>query len=297
MKKLLLTGGTGFLGKNIKPSLANSYEVTTLGLSPGEDIRVNIAAEQPALPLRYDIVLHAAAKAHTYPRTPGEAKAFFDVNYQGTVNLCQALEAVGVPGSFIFISSSAVYGTEKGENITEEFLLQGGTPYARSKILAENFLTEWAKANGVTLTILRAALLAGSGAPGSLGAMINGIRKGRYLSVNHGQAHKSMLMARDIANLIPLVLDKGGIYNVCDNDHPSFAQLESLISAQLHKRPPASIPLWLAMLLARIGDVIPGFPINSIRLSKMLTSNTMSSLKAQKQLGWTPLSTLENFRI
>lgn len=50
-------------------------------------ISVNIAKEVPELHERYDIVLHAAGKAHSIPKTDAERQAFFDVNLQGTKNL------------------------------------------------------------------------------------------------------------------------------------------------------------------------------------------------------------------
>lgn len=297
MEKLLFTGGTGFLGNNTKPILDRNYKVTTIGISLHDDIKANFVTDIPSLPERYDIVLHAAGKAHIYPKTPEEIQSFFDVNYNGTINLCKALEKVGVPKSFVFISTSAVYGIENGNYITEDYPLKGEIPYAKSKIMAEEFLIEWSKKNGVLLSILRPSLIAGCNAPGNLGAMVKGIKSGAYLSIAHGKAKKSLLMAQDIANLVPLLEDKGGIYNVCDNDHPSFGQLETLISEQLGKRKPISIPYWFAKCLALIGDVIDKFPINSARLSKIVVSDTLSSEKAQKELGWLPMSTLENYKI
>lgn len=297
MEKLLFTGGTGFLGNNAKPILDDIYKVTTIGISERDEIKANFVNEIPELTERYDIVLHAAGKAHIYPKTPEEVQSFFDINYSGTINLCKALEQVGVPKSFIFISSSAVYGIEKGNFVTEDYPLNGDSPYAKSKIMAEEFLQDWCERNNVILTILRPSLIAGQNAPGNLGAMVNGIKTGAYLSIDHGKARKSLLMAQDIANLVPIVEDKGGIYNVCDNDYPSFGQLEEIIASQLGKRKPISVPYWFAKCLALIGDVLKPFPINSNRLSKIVVSDTLSSEKAQKELGWTPMSTLENYKI
>ena len=62
-----------------------------------DDYTVNIAKEIPELYERYDIILHAAGKAHSIPRSEVEKQAFFDVNLQGTKNLCTALEKAGVP--------------------------------------------------------------------------------------------------------------------------------------------------------------------------------------------------------
>lgn len=175
--------------------------------------------------------------------------------------------------------------------------MKGDSPYAKSKIMAEEYLTEWCNAQNVVLTILRPSLIAGKNAPGNLGAMVKGIKSGAYLSIDHGKARKSLLMAQDIANIVPLVEDRGGVYNVCDNDYPSFGELESIIASQLGKRKPISVPYWFAKSLALIGDVVKFFPINSSRLSKIVTSDTLSSKKAQSVLGWTPLSTLKNYKI
>ena len=48
---------------------------------------------------------------------------------------------------------------------------------------AEKYLTEWCALNGVVLGILRPSLLAGKNAPGNLGAMVNGIKKGFFVDL------------------------------------------------------------------------------------------------------------------
>lgn len=296
---ILFTGASGFLGANILPDLRTNYnEVITVGHLDVDDITVNLAKNVPILPHKFDIVLHAAGKAHVVPKTPEEEKLFYDVNYQGTVNLCRALEKVGVPKSFIFISTVAVYGCESGELIEETHPLNGTTPYAKSKIMAEEFLQKWCTQNGVVLTILRPSLLAGVNPPGNLGDMVRGIQRGFYVNIAGGKVQKSILMAEDIANLIPIVKDKGGIYNVCDTDQPSFGDIAKLIAKQLGKRNPISIPYWMAKSLAMIGDIIGNkFPINSLRLSKITQSLTFSNKKAVQALDWQPLKVLEHLQV
>ena len=299
MKKLLFTGGTGFVGRNIKPLLDKTYEVTTIGIMDADMIKANFVKDIPNLPERYDIVLHAAGKAHVYPKTEAEKKAFYDVNLTGTIHLCEALEKTGVPNAFIFISTLSVYGGEVFGNMDSEDSkpLIGDTPYADSKIKAEEYLTNWCKEHNVILGILRPSLLAGKGAPGNLGAMVNGIRTGAYLSIAGGKARKSVLMVDDIAHLVPLVAEKGGVYNVCDDHNPSFGELESSIAKQLGKRKPINIPYWMAKRLALIGDVFSFFPLNSNRLKKIITSDTWSNEKAKRELGWRPMDVLENDKL
>lgn len=298
MEKLLFTGGTGFLGKNVMPILTQKYEVTTCGITSDDMIKANLAKEVPALSDRYDVVLHACGKAHVVPKTEAEKKAFYDVNYQGTVNLCSALEKAGVPKALVFISTVAVYGCEYGDLITEEHPLNGETPYAKSKIMAEEYLTEWCAKNGVVLSILRPSLLAGKNAPGNLGAMVNGIKKGFYMNIAGGKVIKSILMAEDIARLIPLLEEKGGIYNVCDTRQPSFGEISMSVAKQLGKGKPLNIPYWMAWCMAKVGDFLGNkAPINSYKLEKMTKSLTFSNEKARKELAWEPLDVLENYKI
>lgn len=296
--KLLFTGASGFLGNNIRPLLEEMYEVTTVGLLPQDNYTVNIAKDIPLLDEHYDVVLHAAGKAHTVPHSEAEKQAFYDVNLQGTKNLCAALEKSGLPKAFIFISTVAVYGCEFGENITEEYPLNGDTPYADSKKLAEAYLTEWCQKHQVLLGILRPSLIAGPNPPGNLGAMIKGISTGKYLGIAGSKARKSVLMVQDIANLIPLLVQKGGVYNVCDSNQPTFRELEMIICKQLGKKLPLSIPYWLAECMALVGDCLgKRAPINSLKLMKITKSLTFSNEKAIRELGWKPLSVLVNFQI
>lgn len=296
--KLLFTGASGFLGNNVRPHLEAMYEVTTVGLLPQDDYTVNIAQGVPELHERYDIILHAAGKAHSVPRTEAEKQVFFDVNLQGTKNLCAALERKGFPRAFIFISTVAVYGCEYGEEITEDHPLNGDTPYAMSKRLAEEYLQKWCYEHNVILGIIRPSLIAGLNPPGNLGAMIHGVRSGKYLSIAGGRARKSVLMVQDIAKLVPLLAEKGGIYNVCDSHHPTFRELETTICRQLDKKLPLSIPYWVAKCMALAGDCLGRkAPINSLKLDKITKSLTFSNEKAIRELGWKPTNVLENFNI
>ena len=298
MESLLFTGGTGFLGKNARPVLDKKYKVTTCGITPEDEIKANLAKEVPALTEHFDVVLHACGKAHSVPKTEAEKQVFFDVNYQGTVNLCTALEKVGVPKALIFISTVAVYGCDFGELITEDHPLDGTTPYAKSKIMAEEFLTEWCKRHGVVLGILRPSLLAGKNAPGNLGAMVNGVKKGFYMNIAGGKVVKSILMAEDIAHILPLVAEKGGVYNVCDTFQPSFGQISESVAKQLGKGKPMNIPYWMACCMAKVGDLLGNkAPINSYKLEKMTKNLTFSNEKARKTLGWEPMDVLQNYKI
>lgn len=293
----LLTGATGFLGKHFVDVLQSELLIT-VGRQTKNTICADLAKEVPVISQKIDVVVHNAGKAHIVPKTDEEKKAFFDVNLEGTKNLCQAFENTkNYPNTFVFISTVAVYGKETGTKINENSSLLGNTPYAESKIQAEQFLKNWSKKNHVNLVILRLPLVAGKEPLGNLGAMIKAIKKGYYFGIGDSSAKKSVVLATDIAELIPSLYSKNGIYNLTDTYHPSFKELEEVIAKQLSKKTPKALSLFFVKLLAKIGDVWSKFPINSDKVMKITADLTFDDLLAQKELNWKPKQVIKNFQI
>lgn len=231
--RILLTGGSGFLGRHLQERLVGENEVVTLGRSVENDIRCDLSTAIPLLPSA-DMVVHAAGKAHVVPKTDAEAKAFWDVNLTGTQNLLRAIEACPEkPVTIVFFSTVAVYGLDHGTDVDETYPTLGGTPYADSKIAAESMLREWGATHGVGIVLLRIPLISGAGAPGNLGAMWKAMKRGYYLRIGDGMARKSMVNASDLAALLPSLLGREGTYNLTDGCHPSLAELDSLMAGAL----------------------------------------------------------------
>lgn len=292
---ILFSGDTGFFGRivcerlrlmayNVR-GLAHEVEHTRIDISKPFDLSITKPVK---------IVIHAAGKAHSVPKTEVEKQTFYQVNLEGTKNLCQALERLDqLPESLIFISTVAVYGIDQGLSIDESHPLGGRSPYADSKIKAEKWLTQWTTKHGIRLSILRLPLIAGPKPPGNLGEMIKGIKSGRYLSIGAANARKSMVWAEDIAYVIPRLTEKGGVYNLTDGHHPNFGELEDAIAAALNKRNPSKVPHWVANGLAKTGDIVGSrFPINSDKLRKITATLTFDDSKARRQLGWNPTPVL-----
>jgi nucleoside-diphosphate-sugar epimerase len=291
---ILLTGGSGFLGREILKQFPND-DIIRLGREASCAVQCDLATTTPALPMELDYLIHVAGKAHIVPKTQKEADAFFQVNTVGTERLLQALEGKSLKG-IVFISTVAVYGKESGSMIGEDAPLNGKTPYALSKIQAENGLREVERKTGIPVLILRLPLLTGPNAPGNFGAMVNAIRKGYYFRIGDGQARRSMVLAEDVAHALPGLLGRSGTYNLTDGHHPSVAELDQAIALKLQRRI-RTLPMNWARLLARLGDFIPGSPFHTARLDKLSNELIFSDARARSDWGWSPHRVVDNLHI
>lgn len=210
-------------------------------------------------------------------------------NLDGTRHLCRSLEHVGVPDTFVFISTVAVYGCEGNAiGVDESWPLVGRTPYALSKIKAEDYLRGWCADHGVHLAILRPSVLIGADAPGNMGRMVQGISHGLYAGIGRGDVWRSITLVSDIASLIPSLVGRDGVWNITGEDM-TVRQLERMICEKTGRRFLPRIPTVCAKAAARMGNCLGNkFPINTDRYRLLTRSLTFSSALAARELGWHP---------
>ncbi len=158
--KVLVTGGSGFLGINlIRYLLAKGYEVASIDLLPFDyadckdqitaivgDIRDRVALDRSMQGANF--VVHCAAALPLY-----STEDIMSTDVQGTKNvLASAIEAGAT--RVVHISSTAVYGVPDHHPLYEHDPLIGVGPYGEAKILAEK-ACEPARAKGLCVPIIR----------------------------------------------------------------------------------------------------------------------------------------------
>ena len=152
MKKLLITGGAGFIGSNFIRHILNKYEdysVTNLdkltycgnlgNLKDIEDdkrykfVKGDIADSQlvSRLVKRHDVIINFAAETHV-DRSITDPYSFVRTNVVGTHTLLEAAKASGV-GLFIQISTDEVYGSIAKGSFREKDPLEPNSPYSAAK--------------------------------------------------------------------------------------------------------------------------------------------------------------------
>jgi hypothetical protein len=142
-------------------------------------------------------------------------------------------------------------------------------------------------------------LIAGYSPPGNLGSMVKAIKKGYYVRIGKGETKRSVVLASELAHFFIQVDGPSGIYNLTGDSHPTFLSLEQHIKHSLSlKSLSISIPSWLAILMAKFGDLF-GYkaPINSVKLQKLLNNLTFSDKLSRTVLNWKGSSVVPNWKV
>jgi UDP-glucose 4-epimerase len=168
-KKILVTGGAGFMGSHLVDALATAHDVTVVdNLTSGsreniqhhlkngaihfvqEDIRN--ADKMKELIQNCDVIFHLAVQGLRLSLY--DPQLVHEVNASGTLNLCQAALEAGVE-KFVNISSSEVYGTALTAPMNEEHPLIPTTPYGASKLAAEAYARSYYLSFDLPVVIVR----------------------------------------------------------------------------------------------------------------------------------------------
>ena len=209
------------------------------------------------------------------------------VNFTGTRNLCKGLEQMP-PKQFVYISTVQVYGITSGTEIDETVTPQPKTEYGISKYNAEQYLCQWCDSHGVTLSILRAPLIMGTGMKGTLRSMVNGIDRGYYFHIKGNDARRSIIHATDVATVAKRISAIGGTYNLSDRVHPSIHDLGEALAYRIGGKRIFTLPLKAVKLAARIGDRIDAVPFSTKRYEQLSTTLTFNSDAISRVIDWQP---------
>lgn len=169
--RVLVTGGAGFIGSHVADALmAKGYDVTVLdNLSNGreDNLRTHLGskhfkfikgdirnqADVRKVLAGVDAVVHGAAMI-SVPVSVEHPELAHEINVEGTQRLLETSAKTGV-SKFVLASSCAVYGEQEELPIPEDAPLRPLSPYAKSKLEAENLCSEFFGREGLSTVCLR----------------------------------------------------------------------------------------------------------------------------------------------
>ncbi|MCA9370309.1 MAG: NAD-dependent epimerase/dehydratase family protein [Pseudomonadales bacterium] len=166
-KRIIVTGGSGFLGKHlITRLLTEGHQVTNIDLRPFDGCETFIAdvKDQEAMKeliVDADVVFHLASLIEA-GESVKQPQRYIDDNISGTLNVLEAMRANGV-ASIVFSSSAAVYGEPTQTPLTEEAVTLPTNPYGMTKLAMEGLVSSYVATHGLTGVALRYFNLYGPG--------------------------------------------------------------------------------------------------------------------------------------
>lgn len=276
---LLITGGTGFVGRALVKRLGDKQ----VSLATRSD-----SAAWHTVLVGITTVVHLAARVHVMRDTEADPlTAFRVVNVQSTLNLARQAAAAGVK-RFVFISSVKVNGetTELDQPFTADDEPAPLDPYGVSKMEAEQGLRKIAAETGMEVVIIRPPLVYGPGVKANFQTMMRWLVRGVPLPLGAIHNRRSMVALDNLVDLILTCVDHPAATNqtflVSDGEDLSTTQLLQRLGRALGK-PARLIPV-PAMLL-KVAAALVGKPAIAQRLCGSLQVDIS---KTQQLLGWTP---------
>ncbi len=232
--KILLTGATGFVGRQLVDALANDFEFIVQAavrgdvsglFSPAIAIHQidNISSETDwsAAIEGCDTVIHLAARVHVMKENASNPlQAFRQVNVEGTLNLARQAAEQGVK-RFIYVSTIKVNGEKTAVNqaFKPDDKPNPQDAYAISKHEAETGLQSLASETGMEVVIIRPPLIYGPAVKGNFHRMMQSLKRGIPLPLGAIKNKRSLLF---VGNLVDLI--------ICCINHPNAANQVFLAS-------------------------------------------------------------------
>jgi GlcNAc-P-P-Und epimerase len=264
MERILVTGGSGFIGGHVIDALkaANpSVEIHNIDLRPStHDVHdhvggLHLRETYEAVP-SVDAVLHlaAVAKEPGYPR-----ETYYLHNALATRYLADWAEE-HQPSQIIYTSSVAVYGPCE-QPVDESSLVAPETAYGMSKLLGEHHLQQWAARNDrARLAVIRPGVVFGPGDEGNFPRLVSAIEQGWFLYPGRRDTKKSNIYVFDLVRLILWMLHESPGRNVLVNaSYTPVATMEEIgeaIATALGRSNTRQlcVPEWAVRMGAMVGN-------------------------------------------
>jgi nucleoside-diphosphate-sugar epimerase len=291
LKKNIIIGGSGFVGSFLIKELQDSNTVN-LDKNPSpffDNITINgdiRNLDEIKIPKGTESVVLLAAE-HRDDVSP--ISLYYDVNVQGTKNVLQAMDNVGVK-NIIFTSSVAIYGLNK-TNPDEIHPEDPFNHYGKSKWEAELVIKDWFEKDPTnkSVTILRPTVIFGERNRGNVYNLLNQISSGKFMMIGKGENKKSMAYVGNIVALIKNRLEKSEpgfhIFNYADKPDFSMTVLTQLIEKKMNiKLFSIKIPYLIGMMVGYCFDLISvlsgkKFSISSVRVQKFCATTQFDAYK------------------
>jgi len=314
VSKILITGGSGFIGTNLVEYFATAgHQVVNLDIRTPRnphhvrfwrcvdllhksDLSVNVRDFQP------DFVLHMAARTDL----DGRSVANYSANTVGVSNLIDAIDGVTSVKRVIFASSRLVCRIGyQPENMLDYC---PSTPYGESKVIGEQIVRNRANRLPCTCIIVRPTSIWGPWFDVPYKSFFLTIARGRYVHAGRSRILKSFgFVGNTIHELVRLMHATADVvaektFYLADYPPIDVAVMANTIQRALGEKPIKTVPVAVLRPVAWSGDGLKALgwrnpPLTSFRLDNLLTPMVHDLEPLQTVVGELPHSMEEGVRI
>jgi nucleoside-diphosphate-sugar epimerase len=299
MPKILLTGGTGFVGRPLLDALVNAkYPVINVTRTsaasalPGVQNCVipSLSGENNwCVPLRgVEVVIHSAGRAHIMNETHSNPlQAFREVNVNATLNLARQAAEAGVK-RFIFISSVKVNGeqTEGNRAFKPSDVPAPLDDYGVSKLEAEQALMTLAGKTSMKVVIIRPVLVYGPGVKANFEKMLAAVNKGLPLPFRTIKNCRSLVFIDNLIDLICLCIHhpeaENRVFMVSDGEDLSIGQIMEKLAVAMNRK--SRIFAFPQSFLGLVASIVG----KKVFFQRLCGSLQVDITDTRELLGWVP---------
>lgn len=266
--KILVTGGTGFIGGYFVPMLLKKGHRVRLLVRDvkkarnqfGEQCEYFVGDVTDKESIKgccedIDIVFHLVAKSGNELPTKENFEIFRRINVCGTKNI---IDECGDIKKFIYVSSTAAMGLVKDNPITEKSMCEPYLPYQVTKFEVEELIREKCK-EGFPGIIIRPTKVYGiNEREYNYLTLAMLVKKGAFLKIGSGHNYTSNIYVTDFAQALVRMIDGGVIgetYIATSNESIDFIKSGRIIAEELDvKLKIIKVPAWIMILAATIEE-------------------------------------------
>lgn len=308
--KVLVTGGTGFIGSHLVEALIQKGVQVRCLLRKSSDLKwiKGLPVEFAWGDCRDKVSLKEAVKGvdqvfHSAGVTKAlKEEAFFEINAHGTENLIQAcLDHNPCLQKFIYISSQAAAGPSRNGNRKKETdPCQPVSPYGRSKRMGEELAL--AQAHKLPVLVLRPSAVYGP-RERDIYLLFKFLSRGINICASDPKQRISLCYVRDVVQAVLLSAEnqssQGEIFFISDGqDYPVEKVGDTFAEAMGKNTFRLCIPKWMLLGIASFSEYVSQFSnkpalINRGKVEEMVQKNWVCDIgKAETVLGFDPSTPL-----
>ena len=226
MKKLLITGSSGFVGNYFTNKYKEKYNINLFSFRK-DDINTLICSD-------VDTVFHLSALVHQM--AGASAEEYEKVNVTQTLELAKKAKKSGVK-QFVFMSTVKVYGEETDVKYIENSICNPEDEYGKSKLKAEEQFKKL-EDESFKVSIIRTPIVYGYEVKANIKNLVNLVNKVPILPFSKIKNKRSMVYIGNLCHLVDEIItqQKAGIFLASDDKPLSTSRLIKLISKNIDKK-------------------------------------------------------------